>query len=192
MTLFTFNDTIPNSGNNPSADQPIMLANNVASQGIIAVDHVGYNTTNGGQHTAITFNQDASYVPSGTVTPPKLFTNTVSGLAQLFFYSGTAAQGANQYSIGANFSTFLLGGMILKGGIITVTTALTQTFTYSTLSPALDSFINNTLSVFITPLSAVSAVRVPYIASVNSTSFTLTFLLAPTSGSQYYFLAIGY
>ena len=92
MTLFTFNDTIPASGNNPSADQPTMLANNVATQGIIAVDHVGYNMPDGGYHTII---HQVPYVPTMLNPDPaptsgfgQIYQKTISGDQQLFYESG--------------------------------------------------------------------------------------------------------
>ncbi len=123
MTNFSFDDTIPATNNNPSDDQPGMLINNQSTLGIIGNDHVTFNLNNGGQHKAITFNQDASYVPVTPVFPPQLFTNTVSGLAQLFYYSGTSAQSSTQYVSAAAGSTFLFGGIIIKWGTFTQATS---------------------------------------------------------------------
>lgn len=126
MGMFTFNAGIPAGQDNPSDDQPPMQNNNISSLGIIAVDHVGYNTSGGGQHTKITFNQDASYVPIPTVNPPQLFTNIQDGftnplpggLAQLFYYSGDTAHSSNQYLSALTGSTYLFGGIILKWGLV--------------------------------------------------------------------------
>jgi hypothetical protein len=129
MTLFQFDATVPATNDNPSADQPDMLVNNQSTVGILGVDHVTFNLNNGGQHKAITFNQDASYVPSGfPVNPPQLFTNTVdgagnalpNGVPELFFYSGSAPQSKNQYVSTANGSALLPGGIIIKWGISSV------------------------------------------------------------------------
>lgn len=120
MTNFTYNSSIPASDHNPSADQPIMQTNALSIAGLVAVDHVGFGVNNGGQHTQITFNQDASYVPTNfPVNPPELFTNTVSGIPQLFFYSGSQANSANQYTIASNGSIVLFGGIIMKWAIVT-------------------------------------------------------------------------
>jgi hypothetical protein len=117
--LIPFDPSVPATNDNPSSDQPDMLTNNMSTLNILGVDHVTFNLNNGGQHTAITFNQDASYVPvSFPVTPPKLFTAPdAGGLAQLIYYTGTAAQGANQYGIeGSTGSIMLLAGVIIKWG----------------------------------------------------------------------------
>ncbi len=84
MTNFTFDDTIPATNDDPSDDQPGMLINNQSTLGLIGIDHVTFNLNNGGQHTAIHFNQDNSYVPTFPLAAPTLFTNTVGSLPQLF------------------------------------------------------------------------------------------------------------
>ncbi|MEO8253187.1 MAG: hypothetical protein ABI554_02285 [Flavobacterium sp.] len=50
MTNYTFDSTIPFAQNNPSVDQPKMLANNVSTAGIFTQDHIGFNANNGGTH----------------------------------------------------------------------------------------------------------------------------------------------
>lgn len=50
---FIFNNTIPAAANDPSVDQSDMLANNVATDGILAVDHIGFNAANGGTHLQV-------------------------------------------------------------------------------------------------------------------------------------------
>lgn len=49
-TNWTFDPTIPFANNSPSSDQPKMLANNVSTNGILAVDHIGFNAGYGGNH----------------------------------------------------------------------------------------------------------------------------------------------
>jgi len=50
---FTYNRDIPDAPNNPSADQPDMKINTNSIDDLIAVDHVSFNTLNGGYHTVI-------------------------------------------------------------------------------------------------------------------------------------------
>lgn len=186
---FPYNNGIPATNNDPSVDQPDMLINTQSINGILATDHISFNAQNGGQHKAIHFNQDASYVPVVfPVNPPQLFTDVVAGLPQLKFYSGTQNQSANQYSLASNWSTFVFGGMVLKGGMITVSFT-TQVFTYSTLSPALQPFPNATLSVILTPISNTPGGVLFNVPAVTSTTFTVR---TSVTGVQYYFLAIGY
>lgn len=107
---------IPAATHNPSSDQPNMQTNNDNIPIFVARDHVGFNVVTGtsGHHLQVTF--DSNNVPVVPTSPPVLFTNTVAGLPQLFFYSGDNAHGASQYTSASNGSTFLLGGIILKWG----------------------------------------------------------------------------
>lgn len=50
---FTFNTNIPAAANDPSVDQPDMLTNNVSTKAIIAVDHLTFDTANGGNHLQV-------------------------------------------------------------------------------------------------------------------------------------------
>lgn len=91
MTMFVFNDGIPAAANNPSVDQPDMLTNNQSTEGILAVDHVTFNSVgpagggnpgaSGGQHLQVTFN--GKNVPVGLPTDPisTLYANNVIATA---------------------------------------------------------------------------------------------------------------
>jgi|SRR5579872_2653980 len=182
MTNFTYTSPLPVATNDPSVDQPNMTVNNTSNAGIWEVDHVGFNENNGGTHLQVSFS--SNNVPTVPTTFPTAFTNTVGSLPQLFFYSGDATQSSGQYSTASNFSTFLLGGMILKGGSLTMT-ASPQTFTYAGLSPALQPFINSSL-LFLPFTNDGLSVGV---ASSSATGFTLTIGQLPHVVN---FLAIGF
>lgn len=77
MSNFTFTQTIPAAPNNPSNDQPLMLQNNAATFGWAAVDHLGFNTNNGGYHNVVHWNNQL-------VDPPLL-----TGFGQLYTKSVT-------------------------------------------------------------------------------------------------------
>lgn len=143
---FTFNSNIPAASNNPSSDQPLMLTNNQSTEGIIGIDHVTFNTLGGGQHLQVTFN--GNNVPIPPVVPPILFTNTIAGLPQLFFYSGDATHSSSQYVNATQGSTFLLGGIILKWGLKAGLVVDNQTITFSVPFP------NNCYTVVATPVRA--------------------------------------
>lgn len=66
MTNFAYNDDIPATNNNPSNDQPLMLINTQSIAGIIAQDHVGFQSADGGFHKWVNFN--ANNVPAGLPT----------------------------------------------------------------------------------------------------------------------------
>jgi len=66
---FSFSTTIPAANNDPSDDQPIMLTNNGSIAGLIAVNHIGFNTTGGGQHKFVEFNgNNAPSPPAGNAS----------------------------------------------------------------------------------------------------------------------------
>lgn len=92
---FTFNTNIPAANNNPSVDQPDMLGNNVATDGIIAVDHISFNALNGGQHKQVTFNN--KNVPGAQTDPQSvLYTNNVGATA---FNTASASTVAEMFYI---------------------------------------------------------------------------------------------
>ena len=92
---FTFNNSIPASGNDPSVDQPNMLSNNAAIQGIINVDHITFNESNGGQHRQITIPATSYISPpplqigNGSIIYTNPGTASMAG-AQLFYVNSLA------------------------------------------------------------------------------------------------------
>lgn len=93
MTTFSFNENIPATNNNPSADQPIMQTNNASTKSIIGVDHLTFDSAgsggagaSAGQHKQVTFNNKNA---AGAQVDPisTLYTNsgTASGVADLFY-----------------------------------------------------------------------------------------------------------
>lgn len=183
MADFTFDTSVPGANNNPSVDQSVMQTNNVSTAGIMATNHIGFGVINGGQHKAIQFNQDFSYVPIPPVTPPQLFTEPDAfALPQLRFYSGDDAHSSLQYTAATNGSSFLLGGIILKWGAFTSTSG-TTTITYASLGLA--NFPNTAFVVLTNARSNNSNFRV---TSVSPTQFQG---LDGVGSFTYYFLAIG-
>src|SRR5271156_6702184 len=96
-----YNLNIPAANHAPATDQPNMETNNNNIATYVAVDHVPFNTGGSGQHEQVTFN--ANNIPSVPTSPPVLFTNVQDGagnnlpnsIPELFYYSGSAAQGKN-------------------------------------------------------------------------------------------------
>jgi len=191
MTNFKYNRNTPDGPNNPSSDQPLMEENTNSIQDIIAVDHITLAVNNGGEHKAIHFNIDTSYVPVPPVSPPQLFIKTmapnagIGSLPELFYYSGNAAQSSTQYynTSVASYSTFLFGGMIIKGG----------TFIGNNPNPVVTAyaaaFPNATLGVFITPVTNGAGINFPSVIAKTAASFTTA---ATTVGTVWQYLAIGY
>ncbi|SRR5260221_6787360 len=124
MTI-NYNLNIPLATNSPSVDQPPMKVNTNAIQTILGVDHYNFNVasaTPGGMHQQVTF--PANNVPAVPTTPPVLFTNVQDGagnalpnsIAELFYYSGSGAQGRDNYVSKSKGSVLLFGGIIVKWG----------------------------------------------------------------------------
>jgi len=79
MATYSYDSSEPASNSNPSDSQPIMLTNAASISSIIAVDHVGFNTANGGFHKQVSFNGNNS---AGAQT---------GNLSTIFTEAGTAS-----------------------------------------------------------------------------------------------------
>lgn len=180
MDTFTFDTTQPATGTAPSQSQPIMQTNNLSTYNMLAVDHITFNNTSGGQHKQITFN--SNNVPSVPTSHPTLFTNIANGISQLFFYSGSAQQSSNQYYFdsGPNNegSTFLLGGIIMKWGTVTLSTPF-QTINFQVQFP------NHCFVVLTQPINSNAVALL--VTGENTSGFTTSF----GNDATYYYCAIG-
>ena len=174
----SYNPAIPNPPDAPSADVGIMQTNSSAISTIIAVDHVGFNRTAGGQHNQVTF--AATNVPTTPTTPPVLFTNNDAfSVPQLFFYTGT---NSSFYNVGTSGSTILMGGLILQWAQLTSTNGQTQNFPFP--------FPNNVFSMSVTDRSGGATPQVFTVAGYSKTNFTLYY--SGGGGTRNFFLiAIG-
>ena len=178
---YPFSTSEPAANSNPSNSQPVMLQNNISNSALIAIDHVGFGNSQGGQHNQVTF--AANNIPAGTVTPPVLFTKTVGSLPQLFFYSGAPSVAANQYAIGSTGSTFLMGGIILKWGFVAYSSSGgTQTFTLD------NPFPNSTLAIIVSPKNYNSGNSWAAALPGGPSQFTIK----ATENLDYYYQIIGY
>jgi hypothetical protein len=183
---FPINVTVPGTNNDPADDQPLMQTNFGNINSYLQVDHTNPAAPGAGQHEQVTFN--SNNVPSGTVSPPVLFTNDVNSLPQLFFYSGTTAQGSTQYVQAAQGSTFLLGGIILKWGLIGLTPNNT-TISFPVAFP------NNCFSVVLTINDATQKQAFLNVSqgTLTKTGFTVKTINASGSATTigFYYMAIG-
>lgn len=193
---FPYSPAIPNPPNDPADDVSIMQTNAGSISSILAVDHVGFNLSGGGEHKQVTFNSNNP--PAPPVSPAVLFTNNQDGagnnlpgsLAELFFYSGSASQSANQYNITAtNGSVLLMMGVILKWGSYTLgpgVPSTTITFT--------NAFPNNIFSIVTGSNVSGSPNDLPRIISNSTAGFVGGRVNAssPLGGTfTYYYVAIG-
>lgn len=186
MANFDFFPSIPATNNDPSSDQPNMQTNNQSINDWSAVDHVGYNTVDGGTHKQVTFSSNNT--PSLPTTFPTFFTDITTGLAQPRFYSGSAAQTSSQYVPTVSpGSTFALGGILIKWGTVSIAGS-----TSSQVVSYVSAFINATLSVVLTATNQNGAGRTVYISATSSSGFTVSVVNANTQPITYNYIAIGY
>jgi hypothetical protein len=199
MTLYVYTNDVPVADNNPSVDQPSMTVNTASIDGIIATDHVGFNTNGpigppyggGGQHLQVTFN--GNNVPAvqptgpqaGNYYPPELFTNQVGSLPQLFYYSGSPTQSASQYVNSSNGSTMCLGGIIIKWGVFALTNTISTPISFATAFP------NACYSIVVSNTSGLATDVVGVLLPFGTSQFNAkrSFTGGP---SNYSYIAIGW
>lgn len=176
MSTFTYNKDIPFSTHNPSVDQPNMLTNTNSTFDWAAVDHVGFNTTGGGRHNQITFNDVSTQaVPTNPVSV--LYTkNDAFSKPQLNFLNSQNFTN----TLSGNGSVLLMGGMIIQWGFGAVTGS-------SVAFPT--AFPNNCFSMVVTGTSPLYTGGF-VVSALSKTNYTVS----RTSGSGntgYYYIAIG-
>lgn len=154
---FPYFPNIPNPPNDPADDVSSMQTNSQNIGNIIAVDHVGFNIPNGGQHDQISFalNQAA---PGLGAAGSVLFTNLVSSISELFFKNSRATiqltdltvssvgnggtAGGNQFVIDTPWNIRILAGntnAISGGGSKTVVYPNAFTTIYTAQATANDN-----------------------------------------------------
>ena len=117
MTNFPFDADIPDANNDPSADQPGMKINNNSTEQILSVDHVSFNSDNGGTHLQVNFcTNNIPPTPGSPGTPPLLqsiaFTQpgvAEPGQSEFIFQNSNAV---NMLSAVKAFGNFTLIGAV--------------------------------------------------------------------------------
>ena len=106
---FTFFPNIPNAPDYPGDDQPQMQTNAASTNSILAIDHVSFNTSNGGTHKQVTFSSENT--PSSPMDP----------ISVLYTATGTASTVADLRFINANGTfpiSFTRAFVVLSAGAI--------------------------------------------------------------------------
>ncbi len=211
---FSFDNAIPASGDNPSADQPGMLNNNISTALIIDVDHIGFNQTpGGGKHRWTRLITPASLgasLPGGVLNEGLVYTKTASSAGVLtetdLFYRPDATSdeyqltrtitaslptfGTDTNYIGGNTGgwTFLPGGLLLQYGF--TTPAVTPGDT-PIVYPV--KFVSGpAFSITVSPVVSTGANFVAGVKLATSTSTGFSATTASTgSVKSYYWIAIG-
>lgn len=205
MANFTYNNDIPDTPNNPSNDQPLMKINTNSIDDLIEVDHVSFNTNNGGFHKQSQYlngNLPAG-LGSGAGT---VYSKAVSGTSQIFFtpdasgneYQQTRAIGSsfplfglqtNNYNgVGTAFNggwTYLPGNLLLQYGVCTAVT--------DTAIPFPVAFTGNPFTIQLTGFYNNNSRGFWWVKTRSNTQFTAA--LRDSSGSDisttFFWMAIG-
>jgi hypothetical protein len=128
MSLFEYTNDIPNRPDNPSNNQPDMKQNTNSISALLAVDHLGFNVNQGGNHNVIHFFTQTN--DPGLTSPPvgqeytkSVTPDTSGGLSdtQLFFESalGVIAQLTGSSTSNSTDGYAYLGGIIIQWGLVT-------------------------------------------------------------------------
>lgn len=183
---FTYSPNIPNPPDDPKDDVGAMQVNSQSIFDLVRVDHQGFNQgAGGGFHNKVTFFQNS--VPVPPVSPPVLFTDSVSGLPQLKWFSGDAAHSSSQYVVATSGSTFLLGGIIIKWGQFSVP-ALTSTLPVVFAS----DFPNSNPAFSLTLTSGGNLNTHFYFTALTNAGFTFNSTsTSPVFAITYSYIAIG-
>lgn len=172
---FTYTLNIPFSSNNPSTDQPNMLANTNSISNLISVDHVGFNTATGGQHLQVTFPaENTPATPAGIVGV--LYTQ--AGVAavsqpQLMFVNSNATF---PVSLTKAYATFTgATGTIVSSQSIGVASVSAPVAGVFTVTLNANVVTGTSYSVYVTATGGLSSPTVLPIVTISSaTSFTIS------------------
>ncbi len=191
--------SIPEPTHAPADDVENMQQNNDQIQSSFSVDHIQLCGTPNGQHKQIHF--ASNNVPSVPTSPPVLFTNTQDGLgnnlpngvSELLFYSGTAAQGQNQYVFSSGgsggFGSVLLPmGIILKWGSKFPAGATGSSITITFATAGVTAFPN---SCFVAFATSFNNNRTWQTQSTSATQAVFVASSALVAGDTFFWFAIG-
>lgn len=163
---FIFNTGIPAANNNPSIDQPDMLANNVATDGILAVDHISFNTNFGGNHLQV-------HLPQ--YTNPAIVNGAATEGSVIYGAAGTADTAHAQTFMKNPNGTFLLsaikvfGSFVMSSNNVTILNGIN--FTLSVNAAGTVATVN------LTP-NATTGTAIVVIPNYNNAVQTVTYTIA--------------
>ena len=123
MPSYTYTPNVPNAPQLISDTQPTILQNFQSIGSIIGQDHVGFNAANGGTHTVVNLNNQASDPATVAAGFLALYTKQVAGVQELFVERpgspGSIVQITGAGGSIVNPGSYTLpGGLILKWGIV--------------------------------------------------------------------------
>lgn len=192
MTTFPFFPNLPNAPDYPGDDQPGMQTNTSSTNGIIGVDHIGFNVVNGGFHNIIHVVPQASDPALSSVG--QVYTKTVTDPGgspedQLFYEStlgninrltgGFTLQNGYQY----------VGKIIIQWGI---TGASTGDISVTFSNPNNITFPNNIFIAVATPMRNPGTYTTNFSTNTwATTGFKISNTNSSSTSLAYSWIAIG-
>lgn len=132
--MSTYFPNIPQSGDDPSDSQPLILSNFQALNNAVSRNHTAMtDTANSGKHEFLQMPEQAA-PPATAANEGGLYTRVVSGATQLFFReesSGTERQLTSAFTGATNGLLTIPGGLMIEWGTAAGVTQGT-TITYHT------------------------------------------------------------
>lgn len=182
MATYDYNNDIPDSGNNPSSDQPKMQENTQSIFNILNQDMIGFTVPNGGLHKKITYIQQAADPGSAAGQYVTYSKDSGSGVSELYLQKdgGSVVQLTKGTPVtAATGFTYLPGGLLLKWMTVPILTN-TGTANYDTTIP-----FTTVYSIVIGPQQGATM----WVASSTTTSVTIN--RTGSGASNCYVMAIG-
>lgn len=135
MTNFTYDDTVPTTGANPSNQYTLMTQNFASIKAILAVDHVTLSTNDGGQHLQVSYNGNHTpAAPMGTNSVLYTSIGSASASSRLNFVNPNATYPVNTMAAFGVFPGSNVNGAIAALG--------NQTFNVSTVVKSQPAGVN--------------------------------------------------
>lgn len=195
MPDFTYNTNIPLGSDNPSNSAPQFFTNFNSTDGIVNVDLIGFNTSDGTGG----FHQKSTYVAQGSDPGSASgqlveYSKTSSGSTELFFQRDAVATPI-QLTLGTivnapNGQTFLPGGLLLKWGNKFPTSATGSSIPVVYASVGLTNFPNGGYVAF---AIGNGNNRIYDVSGVTSTTgFTIIANTPLGSGDTFFWIVIGH
>jgi len=183
--MSTYYPSIPQSGDNPSDSQPLLLSNFEALNNMNSRNHTPLtDTANSGKHEFLQM-PDQTSAPATAANEGGIYTKAVSGSTQLFFReesNGTERQLTNAFTGATNGLVTIPGGLIIEWGKATVSNGSAVTFhTAFSIAP---------YNIQLTIIQASAAENTIFVRPTGLT--TAQFVVSTTAGSlDIYWTAIG-
>ena len=183
MSTFTYYPSLPNPPDYPGDDAPGMQTNAGSIAGIIAQDHVAFNTSGGGKHVQSTYIQNTSD-PVLAGTDIAVYGKAVAGVTQLFvelssgaviqLTSAATTSGAAGPPPTYAGSIVLTGGIIMKWGNVVVSSSGTTTVVFPIAFPTACFGVQMTVNATGAPTQSIVTdnypTRLQFVARINGPS----------------------